>query len=363
LFKRRGLFSIATIALASTSLSGCHGPVHAEAVIAGLAAPVGFTVDPDNNQIWYAERFTGEIHRRDLSSGQDTLVWTVSNVLTSGEQGLLGLALHPSYPSSPFLYAYASRQVGGAARNQILKITLSDGTGVSQQAIVNDLDIGSTHNGGRILFGPDGNLFAVIGEHGNPANSQIVDGNANLAGKVLRLTPDGAIPAGNPFAGSFVWTYGIRNSFGFAFDPAQGRLWLTDNGPACNDEVDRIVKGGNQAWGSQATCATPPPAPQNTNQSGPEPRRQPQHVYIDANGITGAAFCSHCGLGLHGRLLVSFVNDGVFHSLTLNDARTSVIDDDVVYDHPGPVLSVETRPGQPIYFSDATAIYKLTLSG
>ena len=142
-----------------------------------------------------------------------------------------------------------------------------------------------SHNSGRIAFGPDGFLYAAVGEHSIPSNSQTMNGNTNLAGKVLRLGPTGGIPASNPFPGSYVWAYGIRNSFGFAFDPAPGGgLWLTDNGPSCNDEVNRIVKGGNHAWGLEAVCTSPPSAPQNTNQSGPQPRLLPQHFYADSTG-------------------------------------------------------------------------------
>jgi glucose/arabinose dehydrogenase len=161
-----------------------------------------------------------------------------------------------------------------------------------------------------------------------------------------------------------VWAFGIRNSFGFAFDPTPGSLWLDDNGPNCNDEVDRIVAGGNYAWGPAATCVTPPSAPQNTNQDGPA-RRLPSVNYPDAKGITGLAFCSGCGLGkaFEGKLLHSFVNDGELHSLTLDAARTSIVDNDIVYDHPSGVLSMETRPGQPVYFSDSDSIYKLTFPG
>jgi glucose/arabinose dehydrogenase len=229
---------------------------------------------------------------------------------------------------------------------------------------MDDPGIATVHNGGRIKFGPDGNLYAVIGEHANAANAQTINGNANLAGKVLRMTPDGGVPADNPFAGSLIWAYGIRNSFGFTFDPSQGNLWLTDNGPTCNDEVNRIVKKGNYSWGSEATCATPPNPPLNTNQSGSTPRQQPQQFY-SAQGITGTAFCTSCGLGndLEGRLLFSTVNNGQLHSLTLNGPRTSVVSDTIVYDHPNGVLSIETRgSGQPIYFSDSTAIYQLSLA-
>ena len=358
---RRGLPALALCLVSMTSLTVCHGGTHAEAVFTGLQFPAAFTVDPNNNTIWYAERFTGEIRRRNMSGGPDTLVWTVPNLLTDGERGLLGLALHPNYPASQFLYAYATRDVGGTPTNQILRITLSGGVGVSQTVIMNDPGAGLVHNGGRIAFGPDGFLYAVVGEHGIPSNSQTISGNTNLAGKVLRLGPNGEIPAGNPFPGSYIWAYGIRNSFGFTFDPAPGgSLWLTDNGPACNDEVNRIVRAGNHAWGPQAVCTSPPPAPQNTNQSGPQPRRLPQHFYADSSGITGAVFCQACKLGRNGRLLVGNVSSGEIRSLTLDGARQNVVDDELIYDHPRGVVSLETRPGQPIYFSDFGGIYRLT---
>jgi glucose/arabinose dehydrogenase len=358
---RRILLTLVAGLLASTALTGCHGGVHAQAVMTGLEFPAAFTVGPDNDTIWYAERLTGEIRSRKLSTGEDTLVWTVPNLLTNGERGLLGLALHPNYPATPLLYAFATRELLGVPRNQVLKITLSGGVGVSQISILGDHGIANNHNGGRILFGPGGNLFIATGDHQTPANSQTIDGNNNLGGKILRVTSDGAVPAGNPFAGSAVWAFGIRNSFGFAFDPMTNGLWVTDNGPGCNDEVDRIVKGGNFSWGPSQTCMIPPAPPQNTNQDGPAPQLQPNVNYEDANGITGTAFCSDCGLGsaFEGRLLHSFVNDGILHKLTLDAARTSIVGNEVVYDHPSGILSIETRAGQPIYFSDSESIYRL----
>jgi glucose/arabinose dehydrogenase len=355
--------SVTVLFVSAIVLAGCHGNPHAKAVITGLEFPAAFTVDPsDNNAIWYGERNTGEIRRRDLQNGQDTLVFTVSNVLTAGEQGLLGLALHPSFPQSPYLYAYASRDVNGA-RNHILRITISNGVGVSSQVILDDPGITPNHNGGRIKFGPDGNLYAAIGDHSSSANAQIVNGNANLAGKVLRMTPTGGVPADNPILGSLVWARGIRNSFGFAFDPVTNGLWLTDNGPSCNDEVNRILRGGNYGWGSGATCTTPPPAPQNTNQSGTAPI-QPAAFYT-SQGITGLAFCDGCGLSppFEDRIFFSTVTNGQLHSLTLNAARTAVVSDSVVYDHSAGILSIETQPGRAVYFSTANAIYRFEYAG
>jgi glucose/arabinose dehydrogenase len=329
-------------------------------VVSGVDWPTSFFVTPDQTRIWYSERLTGEIHRRSLETGNDVLVFTVSNLLNSFEQGLLGVALHPSYPNPPWLYAYATRQVGNSARNHVLKITLANGVGVSSQVIF-DSSASTHHNGGRIQFGPDGMLYIVVGENGTKANAQNLSAT-NKAGKIHRITPDGAAPADNPIAGNTIWAFGIRNSFGFGFDPANARLWASDNGPECNDEVNRIVKGGNYSWGVNGTCSGPLPAPENTNQDGPTPRRQPKHLYANPIAVTGVAFCSSCGAGsaAEGAMLVGASNNGHIRRLTLDSARANVVADNLLYDHPGNVFSVETRPGQPVYFSDRTAIYRLS---
>jgi glucose/arabinose dehydrogenase len=358
------LLSIAVLGVVlAGGLAGCHGEVHAQTVISGLDNPTSFTIGPDNGTIWYSERFSGEIRRRDLSNGQDTLVYRVTNVATGQEQGLFGLALHPGYPTTRLLYAFATRNTGFGPVNQILRITLSAaGLGTAATSIANDGGASANNNGGRILFGPDGMLYGAFGSHSENANAQNL---SILSGKVSRLTPDGAGPADNPFADKRLWAYGFRNAFGFDFDPVNGRLWLIDNGPECNDEVDLVVRGGNYGWGPNATCGPPGP-PTNTNRDGPTPRVLPEHLYTTPSiGPTGAGFCDGCGLGdaSEDTLLFGTANDGHIHQLTLDAGRDDIASDEIIYDHGGPVLSIETRPGQPVYFSDFAGIYKLTLAG
>ena len=101
------------------------------------------------------------------------------------------------------------------------------------------------------MFGPDGKLYVVVGDNDNPALAQNL---AVLAGKMLRLNPDGTVPSDNPRAGSPIIGYGIRNSFGFTFDPQSGRLWETENGPECNDEINLVARLTlrNFGWGPSA---------------------------------------------------------------------------------------------------------------
>lgn len=355
---RTGAVVATVMATVAVPALPAHAAITSQPVIAGLGFPAAFTFAPDG-RIFYGERFSGEIHTFDPSTSADSLFFTVPNVLTTGEQGLVGLALHPGYPSSPYVYAYATRDVSGSARNQILRITDSGGTG-SGMKVIRSLAAGTHHNGGPIEFGPDGMLYVVVGERGNAANAQNLDNNL---GKVLRMTPSGAAPADNPFAGKFIWAYGIRNSFGLGFDPLTGRMWETDNGPECNDELNRIRKAGNYGWGPSETCATPPDPPANTNQDGPNPIL-PQRWYTPTIAPTGLAFCSECGLGSlsEGRLFFGAWNTGQIRRVTLGPNRWSAVSQGVVYTHPSGILSIEVGPDGALYFSDSTSVRKLVLS-
>ena len=172
--------------------------------------------------------------------------------------------------------------------------------------------------------------------------------------------PDGSIPADNP-GGHKWWAYGIRNSFGFAFDPQTGSLWETENGPECNDELNLIVRGGNYAWGPNETCAGS--APGNTNQDGKN-RRLPEDWWTTTIGITGAAFCDGCSLGAaaEGDLFLGACCDGgVIQQLELNAGRDGVMSRTDVGTAPGgAIYSMEVGPNGSIYFSDYEAIYRVT---
>jgi glucose/arabinose dehydrogenase len=210
------------------------------------------------------------------------------------------------------------------------------------------------HNGGRIAFGPDGKLWAIVGDAHDPANAQDLDDDR---GKIVRLEPDGDVPRTNPF-GNPVFAYGIRNGFGLAFDPVTGDPWVTDNGPACNDEVDRIRRGRNYGWGPSATCDGS--SPENTNGDGPDPVL-PEWFVEDPIGITGIAFCDGCRLGARSRnaVFVAAVNDGKIRRLILDDDRRTIVRARVVYDHPAGTISLEVGPGGRIYVSTFQGIYRL----
>jgi len=351
--RARLTLSLALALVAILAANATAAPtITARRVAGNLRAPVAFTFGPDGT-LWYVEKSTGQIRTYELDSGRDSLFDEVPGMNGEGERGMLGIALHPRYPQEPYVYVYVTRTVDGKLRNQILRLT--DGGGRRRVIFSSPASSSAYHNGGRILFGPDGMLYAIVGDGHDASNSQ--DLSREDRGKILRMTPNGRVPPTNP-QDDLMFAYGIRNSFGFAFDPQTGRLWESENGPACNDELNRIRIGRNYGWGPTATCDGPSPG--NTNRDGPRPVR-PELFYERPIGITGIAFCDGCGLGpaSEGRAFFGAVNTGQITGVRLDPRRMGVRDARVVYTHDSGVLSVEVGPGGSLYFSDMGAIWRL----
>jgi len=319
-----------------------------------LDNPAGFTFLPDG-RIIYGERDSGRVILLNPKTGHLSVMYTITKVRSNGEQGLLGLAVDPGWPNKPFVYAYATRQVK-SLQNQILKIRVEQGKGVSQKIIWRlNTTAGTYHDGGHIDFGPDGKLYAVVGEGHNSANAQDLTKDA---GKVLRMNRDGSVPKDNPFKDSLIFTYGLRNSFGFAFDPESGTLWETENGPECVDEINVEEAGENHAWGPHETCSGS--APDNTNQDGPEPRIMPLRWFTPTIAPTGLAFCESCGIAeADGALFFGANNTGEIREIRLTADRKGVASMSVVLDFSSAVLSMQAAPNGGVYFSSSNAIYHL----
>ncbi|MFN2543008.1 MAG: sorbosone dehydrogenase family protein [Actinomycetota bacterium] len=321
----------------------------------GLEFPAAFTF-AKSGRIYFGERLTGWIDTLDPKTGHHHRIFHVPSVVSDGEQGLLGIALAPGFPGNPSVYVYATRSVGGL-KNQILRIAIENGKGTAMHVVfTSSTEAGSYHDGGHIAFGPDGMLFAIVGESHSAGNAQDLEVSG---GKILRMTPSGGIPSGNPFH-SRVYAYGIRNSFGFTFDPQTGRLWESENGPSCNDELNRIMAGRNYGWGPSNTCDSPPDPPRNTNRDGKNPV-QPLRWYTPTIAPTGVAFCTACGLGAgsNGRLFFGAYNTGDIRRINLTSNRMGVASQQVVYHHDSGVLSVERAPNGGLYFSDGQGIFRL----
>jgi glucose/arabinose dehydrogenase len=214
----------------------------AQIIDVGLQMPWSTVFLPDGTAV-VSERDSALL--KSLRDGQSRSIGQVPGVVPGGEGGLLGLALSPDFSSDRYLYLYFTAQDD----NRIARLRLNEtGDGVLEagppEVIFSGISKASTHNGGRIRFGPDGFLYVGTGD--SQRRGQPQDPNA-LGGKILRLTAEGRPAPGNPFGENPVYSLGHRNVQGLDWD-SDGRFWASEFGPDINDELNLIIPGGNYGW-------------------------------------------------------------------------------------------------------------------
>ena len=207
-------------------------------VSSGLNVPWGLAFLPGGDAL-VSERATGRIKRIPRGGGTARTVMRIPGVARDfGEGGLLGIAVSPNYSRDRYVYAYYT----SSRDNRVVRFRL----GGRVRTVLTGINRAGNHNGGRIAFGPDRNLYVATGDAGNRPSAQ---DRGSLNGKILRIRPNGDVPRGNPFSGSPVWSMGHRNVQGLAWDSSR-RLWATEFGQDSRDEINLIRKGGNYGWPS-----------------------------------------------------------------------------------------------------------------
>lgn len=186
------------------------------------------------------------------------------------DSGLLGLCADPDFGSTGFLFAASTYKEGEDTFLRLVRLREVDGKGTLSRVLYDGIPAGKIHNGGRVKVGPDGKVYWTVGDGGNEKAAQDA---ANLAGKILRLEPDGRLPADNPVPGSPVWALGFQNPLGLTWDPLTERLYATDIGPVTKrggtkDEINLVQAGKNYGWplisGSEGARGLEAPMVQST---------------------------------------------------------------------------------------------------
>jgi glucose/arabinose dehydrogenase len=248
--------------------------------------PVAMLQAPGDDTRWFVVEQDGvvRVFENDESVADDAVFIDIIARVASprdsagGETGLLGMAFHPAFPTDPRVYLSYTALEGGDLVSRISEFsTTDDGETLdpdSELVLLSVLEPESNHNGGQVMFGPEGFLYIGIGdgggggdEHGDIGNGQSLQ---TLLGKILRIDVDGtaepgfdyAIPAANPFSGNApcgdggsgaadcpeIYAYGFRNPWRWSFDRASGDLWVGDVGQSSWEEIDKVVVGGNYGW-------------------------------------------------------------------------------------------------------------------
>jgi glucose/arabinose dehydrogenase len=259
-FARRPSFSLHALLAAGLLAAALAGPAAAATlpagfvetrVTSGLTNPTAMALAPDG-RLFICEQ-GGQL--RVIKNG--TLLATPFLSVTvdsSGERGLLGVAFDPNFPTNSFVYVYYTAK-SPSVHNRVSRFTANGDVAAAGSETVllnlNDLSSATNHNGGSLHFGKDGKLYIAAGENANGANSQTL---GNLLGKILRINPDGTIPADNPFFGTAtgvnraIWVLGLRNPFTFSFQPGSGRMLINDVGQSTWEEIDDGIAGSNYGW-------------------------------------------------------------------------------------------------------------------
>jgi aldose sugar dehydrogenase len=319
-----------------------------ETLVSGLSAPTIMAfIGPDD--ILVLQKNSGRIRRIRggvLRSG------AVLDLPVDGrsERGLLGMAVHPNFPTTPFVYLYVTHSstdtdtVGDPPPlgNRIYRMTWN-GTSLTDSTRLLSLPVrpGPNHNGGVLTFGPDGKLYAVIGDlqrNGQAQNYR--NGPAfDLTSGVLRLNDDGTVPSDNLFflfsPGGLLtryYAYGIRNSYGMAFDPVTNLLWMTENGPDAYDELNLVRPGFNSGWESlMGPNSRDPQTLGDLYWVAGSHYSNPEFSWLEPVGPTALVFLNSPALGAayENDLFVGDINHGTLYRFSLNSTRTGV-----VFQHP-----------------------------
>jgi glucose/arabinose dehydrogenase len=314
-----------------------------------------------NHDLLTVHKNSGQVIRTIGSSGTNPNRPVVLDlpVNSDSERGLLDIALHPNFgmegqPNNDKVYLYYSRNstandstVDGVwLENRLSRFTWN-GSALVNEVVLQTFGTnsdgqtqGPNHDGGPITFGPDGKLYGITGDLNRNRAEQNNEGQPNstsFVGGVYRLNDDGTVPGDNPFSSHSNsafhrwYAYGIRNSFGLAFDPVTDFLWDTENGPGTMDEVNLIAPGFNSGWndimGPDALDPQGTGNLLNLAAGGVSTYSDPEFSWLDTNAPTAIHFMhgSVFGPAYDDKVLVADNNRGQIYMFTLDAARDGFV--------------------------------------
>jgi aldose sugar dehydrogenase len=303
------------------------------------------------NDILVLEKDQGTVQR--ITNGNMLAQPILSaNVATEGERGMLGIAITkqmaPNGNTNVFLYYTENNGSGAPLGNRVYRYELVDNKLINPKLILNlPATPGPFHDGGKVLIGPDKNVYAVIGDllyHRTQAQNVATGGLPDLTSGIIRVTQEGKAvpnsPLGNTYPLNLYYAYGIRNSFGMDFDPVTGKLWDTENGPNYGDEINLVEPGFNSGWAQVQGLWTPNGVIENENAGplnlhpsnlvdfgGKGKYKIPEFIWFQTVAPTALKFLNSSKLGkqYQNDLFVGDYNNGNLYHFKLSQNRTALV--------------------------------------
>ena len=258
---RKNLFAAAVAAAAFLSQAACgaerdrvletqSGRIAVETIASDLNDPWSLAFLPDGRML--LTQRSGQIRIVTRQGNISAPLAGMPEVYSSGQGGLLDLALAPDFATSRFIYFSFGEPAEGGASTAVARARLADDRLQDVTVIFRSVPKtgGGAHFGSRLAFARDGKLFVTTGER---FQFEVAQDLSNHMGKVVRINPDGTVPSDNPFVGRAdtrpeIWSYGHRNVEGAAIHPQTGKLWTHEMGPAGGDELNITDAGRNYGW-------------------------------------------------------------------------------------------------------------------
>jgi glucose/arabinose dehydrogenase len=320
-----------SLAAAPARAQGEPMPPRARTVVRGAEFVTGIAFTTDGRMV-FNER-AGRVRIMQDGVVRDEPIATIETT-TDGERGLLGIAVPPGDPAA---YVFATAPDG--ATNRVVRVPLD----LSRpEVVIESLPGNINHIGGGLAFLADGTLLVSQGDLGDSGRAQDPDA---LGGKIYRFTASGAVPPDNPYGDTPSFAIGLRNPYGITVDPVSGDAFVTENGPESNDEINRIVAGGNYGW-PQVSGGAPA-----SGFEGAGDYRPPLIAYPEIVVPTGIAVAdpSSARRPYAGDLFFGTFGEGAVHRVVL-DEDGAVESDEIFVDVGEPVVAVAWGPDG-LYFS------------
>lgn len=307
-------------------------------LVSNLTLPWEIIYGPDN-LIWFTEK-SGKISRLNPTNSQVTALHTISEVRVQGEGGLLGMALHPNFSASPYVYVFYG--YGNPYKNKLVRFSYANNALGSPLTLLDNIPAANIHNGSRLMIVGD-KLFVTTGDANDTSAPQNVN---SLAGKVLRLNLDGTVPTDNPMANNPMWSYGHRNAQGLV--AVGNRIFSSEHGPDSDDEVNIIEKGRNYGWPNVKGKCNETGETAFCNQNNVAESIIEWTPTIAPSGMT--YYNSNYIPQFKNSLLLAFLKGNKLMQLKLNDSQTSVVETKDLYAGEfGRIRAVTQSPEGKIY--------------